>query len=400
MKNHLILIFTIFLYISCRKPVDPVVEEPTDPVEDLLIYNHWDTFNTGGYCLDLDISDSILVAAARYNGYFIFSIDEDNRTLDTIYHANNLDPEVATDRADRVIISKEHDIVFILDKYDKIYLYRLNGNQYEGFEDGANYTDFCSYNVWISLAIEDREEGIGIFSLVKHNSAEEENVDGFVEESTSLVWSNLTETYLGPDIIFSAHTPYEYTYNFTILPTEIYYSHELLSVANGELGVLVLKKTNQDVCVPQSGDMYEPENMSECEELDGSFELAGGFIPSIFSSFDTPGEVKTVYSYENTIFAGLSTSNGCLIQDIGEDGELLNHYLIAEGFSVNGIHYDNDLLALACGHDGVIIYQWDGAGLPIFLGRIATSYANKIKVNNNKVFVATEDGIDIFEIGR
>jgi hypothetical protein len=140
--------------------------------------------------------------------------------------------------------------------------------------------------------------------------------------------------------------------------------------------------------------------MSECEELDGSFELAGGFIPSIFSSFDTPGEVKTVYSHENTIFAGLSTSNGCLIQDIGEDGELLNHYLIAEGFSVNGIHYDNDLLALACGHDGALIYQWDGAGRPNLLGRIATSYANKIKVQGNRVFGATEDGIDIFEIER
>jgi hypothetical protein len=85
---------------------------------------------------------------------------------------------------------------------------------------------------------------------------------------------------------------------------------------------------------------------------------------------------------------------------VGEEGELLNHYLIAEGYSVNGIHYENDLLALACGHDGFLIYQWDGAGLPSLLGRVETSYANKIKVQGNKVFVATEDGIDIFEIER
>ena len=85
---------------------------------------------------------------------------------------------------------------------------------------------------------------------------------------------------------------------------------------------------------------------------------------------------------------------------MGEEGELLNHYLIAEGYSVNGIHHENDLLALACGHDGVLIYQWDGAGIPSFLGRITTSYSNKIKVQGNKVFVATEDGIDIFEIER
>ena len=57
MKINLILFLTIILFISCRKPADPVVEEPTEPVEDLLIYNHWGTFNTGGECLDLDISD-------------------------------------------------------------------------------------------------------------------------------------------------------------------------------------------------------------------------------------------------------------------------------------------------------------------------------------------------------
>ena len=142
------------------------------------------------------------------------------------------------------------------------------------------------------------------------------------------------------------------------------------------------------------------ENPTFLGGFNGDFEPSGGFFPSIFSSFDTPGEVKTVFSFENTILAGLSKSNGCHIQFIDEDGSLLNHYMIAQGYSVYGIHFDNDILALACGHDGILLYSWDGFSLPAFLGRISTSYANKIKVNNIRVFTATEDGIDIFEIER
>ena len=392
MKNHLLLFLTISLFISCRKPADPVIE--SNP----LSYTHWGTFDVSGECLDLDISDTILVVAANYNGFFVFSIDSENHALDTVYHGTDLDPNVGDNRAERILISKEHGIVFILDKYDKIWPYKLNGTQYAGFDVGASYINFGSFDVWVSVAIEYREDEIGLFALVLHNNSEDGN--DFDESSTSLVWSNLTN--FGPDDPFLSFNPSsEHTFNFSILPTEIYYSNELLSVANGELGVHILKKTDESICVLQNGDIYMTENRSECtDNLDGNFEPSGGFIPSIFSSFDTPGEVKTVFSYENTIFAGLSTSNGCLIQYVGEEGELLNHYLIAEGFSVNGIHYDNNLLALACGHDGVLIYQWDGAGIPSFLGRITTSYANKIKVQSNKIFVATEDGIDIFEIER
>ena len=98
--------------------------------------------------------------------------------------------------------------------------------------------------------------------------------------------------------------------------------------------------------------------------------------------------------------AGPTKSNGCHIQFIETNGELLNHYRIGEGYSENGIDFKNNVLALACGHDGVILYEWDGNSFPSLLGKLSTSYANKIKLNNNRVFVATEDGIDIFEIER
>ena len=93
MKNHLILLLTFFLFISCRKPADPVMEN--NP----LSYTHWGTFDVSGECLDLDISDTVLVAAANYNGFFVFSIDSENQTLDTVYHGTDLDPTMGDNRA-------------------------------------------------------------------------------------------------------------------------------------------------------------------------------------------------------------------------------------------------------------------------------------------------------------
>ena len=412
MKNYLILFLTISLFISCRKPADPVIES------DSLSYTHWGTFDVSGECLDLDISDTILVVAANYNGFFVFSIDSENYALDTVYHEINMDPTMGDNRAERIVLSKNHGMVFILDRYDKIWVHKLYGTQYID-----NWVEDCYGGAWISTTIDDNDDGIGIFSLVNHSSAQSDTsgtVGDYNQYSTSLVWKNLTDVNPGDMFTNSGVPACEYTYNFSILPSEVYFSNGLLSVANGEMGVLILKQTPMNICVDEDGQEFpefvpsgnDDEDRDYCttppspgpwipeDGLGGEFEPLGGFIPSIYASFDTPGEVKTVFSYENTIFAGLSTSNGCLIQYVGEEGELLNHYLIAEGYSVNGIHYENDLLALACGHDGFLIYQWDGAGLPSLLGRIATSYANKIKVQGNKVFVATEDGIDIFEIER
>ena len=406
MKNYLVLILTIAIFISCRKPADPVL------AENLLSYTHWGTFDVGGECLDLDISDSILVVAANYNGFFVLSIDSANQTLDTLYHETDMDPTVGDNRAERITLSKKHGIIFILDKYDKIWMHKLNGPQ---FLD--NWIGSCTYDVWLSTALDDREDGIGIFTLVKHSSAQSDTsgtVGDYDQYSTSLVWKNLTD--INPEDVFSnSGVPLcEYTVNFSTLPSEIHFSNNLLSVTNGELGVIVLKQTEENICVDENGDIIEefsPTNdlsadRTTCENppflggFNGDFEPEGGFIPSSFSSFDTPGEVKTVFSFENTILAGLSKSNGCHIQFIEEDGSLSNHYMIAQGNSVYGFDYDDDILAIACGHDGILLYEWDGLGLPSLLGRISTSYANKIKVNNNRVFVATEDGIDIFEIER
>jgi hypothetical protein len=62
---------------------------------------------------------------------------------------------------------------------------------------------------------------------------------------------------------------------------------------------------------------------------------------------------------------------------------------------------DDGLLALAAGHDGILLYKWNG-NVVSFMGKIETAYANTVKVksdvNGKIIFAATEDGIEIIQI--
>ena len=73
MKFNLIL-FAGFLLLAttCRMP--------SDPIGDIKIIKRLETINTGGYCPDLDINDSILVAAANFNGFIVYQLyDSSNK---------------------------------------------------------------------------------------------------------------------------------------------------------------------------------------------------------------------------------------------------------------------------------------------------------------------------------
>ena len=84
-------------------------------------------------------------------------------------------------------------------------------------------------------------------------------------------------------------------------------------------------------------------------------------------------------------------SNGCLLTQLDDDGNVINTNQFAIGYSVTGIHQNNGLLALAVGHDGILLYNWDGSNVS-FMGKIETSYANNVKVSGNIIFAATEVG--------
>ena len=208
-------------------------------------------------------------------------------------------------------------------------------------------------------------------------------------------------------------------------------------MAYGELGVRNYQKSDKNMCLVNdeivsidtvqscvenfSNDVDEinysnccsnddcPDSKPNCEDnesylqsfgfpgLGGKFSSKGGIIPQIFSAFDTPGAVEALYSTNGTIFAGLSKSNGCMIAKLNDDGSVTGPNQFAIGYSINGIHEDNGLLALAAGHDGILLYKFYNEAV-LFIGKIKTSYANNVKVAGDIIIAATEDGIELIQI--
>ena len=429
MKNILLIVIVICID-NCRMPADPLGE--------IKIIKRLDIIDTGGNCLDLDVDiiDNVLVAAANYNGYFIYKINSVEGKISDISEqkhvvANEMDTNLGDNRAQSVILSKEHNIAFVMDQYDHIWLYKYEGgaNQY----NIPNYLEEdCYGSTWLSVAIDDRSDSIGVYTLLKHNASEdhfnEEDVGVFDEYSTSLVWTSLKG--IDPSSISPVQDEpnCEYIINQSSIAEKIYFDNGLLSMTYGELGVRVFKQTEFEVCLTDTGfielddsnlciESYEsagdidyksccentacPDGMGECPWLEegfgGVFSSAGGIIPQIHAEFDTPGEVEVIFSKGNTIFSGLKYSNGCVMSILDDDGNIINTNQFAIGYSVTGIHQNNGLLALAAGHDGILLYNLSGSNVS-FMGKIETSYANAVKIAGDIIFAATEDGIEVIQI--
>lgn len=406
-----ILIISLFLY-ACIEQVD---SEQNDFVE-LVAY-----IDTYGEAMDLDLTDSHMVVAANYQGFIVYDLTRDNlgniSSVDSIYNDSILDDSMGDNRAQEVIVSDNHDIAFITDIFDRIWLYKLN-NESNQYVD--SYLQDCYGGTWLSTAIDDQTDlnQINVFSLVKHSSSESDDegtVGDFDEYSTSVVWKGLKD--ISSDDLFpeqNSAPACEFSYNFGILPDVIHYNNGLLAVSNGELGMKVLSQLDESSCFDSNTlELLEDFNPSgnidvdriACENsifdyynpgLGGIFEPEGGFHPQIYSSFDLPGEVNAVYVKDLVLFSGLSTSNGCYISLLGDNGTVVENLPIANGYSINGISEDNGILALSAGRDGVLLYQWNGALSIDFIGQIQTPYSNRVKVDGNNILVSTEDGVFIY----
>ena len=363
-KLILTLIFGLMIY-TCMSP-----NEDLGVKTNLLL-----TQDVGGYCVDLGLADSIIIAAAEENGFFSFKIitDEKNNIIrfDTLAHENNMFPTVGDNMSEQIEISSNNNMFFSLDKLDRIHVRKLNGDIIDDLENLHN----CSYSLIRSIAIDDTpSDHIILYSLVKHTSGG----PSYNPYSTSIITLKLEYTYW-PDYEITTWNDdecHEY-HNLNYGCEDIFFTDSLLAVSNGTLGVNVFK---------QSADS---DYSGELEEL---------------LSFDTEGEVNTVFVKENNIFAGLNDDKGCCISTINSDNTVSNQMYIANGYSIQGIHIQGDLMALACGGDGILLYNfYNNGNIPQAseIGRINSEYAYKVKIyNSNTIFAATREGVQIFTIER
>ena len=128
MKNKFLILLGVLICInSCRMPADPLGE--------IKIIKRLETINTEGNCLDLDVDiiDNILVAAANYNGYFMYKINLIDGIVSDISEQKHvaaaaMDTNLGDNRAQSVVLSKNHNIAFVMDQYDHIWLYKYGND--------------------------------------------------------------------------------------------------------------------------------------------------------------------------------------------------------------------------------------------------------------------------------
>ena len=83
-----------------------------------------------------------------------------------------MDVSIGDNRAEKVILSNLHNMAFILDKYDHIWIYKYGDNALQ--YDGEKLLNVCeTYGAsWLSVALDDQQDQIGLYFLLKHNAAE------------------------------------------------------------------------------------------------------------------------------------------------------------------------------------------------------------------------------------
>ena len=378
MKNikHIIIFFIALFFISCQSPSEP----KGSVVSKSYIYN------TDTYCYDVDVNDGYIVLAASDGGYYKFSYELDSDAFPEVTmleHTTDHNLEYQNDGIDRVILSSgDEGVIYMLDRYSGgssgIWFDNTHGVPMEP----SLTNDYCYQGKYLDIALDESEPdnflGYGvhvIYSLMKHTDLNENNDDDeFDQYSTSIVKRQITVVPT-PSIeelegIEPALEECNYQYNLSYGSDEIHFSNNRLAVSNEAEGVIVFEKNDS------------------------------GGLDSLFSFNLSGGQAQTAYTFDSAIVGGFSNDKGCYMALLEPNSNNVANYIsFAEGYSIKGIDYNNNLIGLATGSDGVQIYEWLGGSTVTPYGSISSGYAYDLKIKDNLVFVATREGLEIYKIG-
>ncbi|MBC8215308.1 MAG: hypothetical protein ISS10_02970 [Candidatus Marinimicrobia bacterium] len=359
MKHIIILLSIVLIGESCITPTEPV------GVKSTLI----STIETGGYCRDIAIKDSLLVLAADENGYLAYTFHFDTNhafMIDTTLFENIGAGAGVGFQAGMIEFPERYNYFIFADLYDALYYVNLTDIDslgrvpYPGSENRDFIRGFC--------IDERRENELLIYTL---NRSEDGN-SSFV--STRLI--TYFDLFIGNDgKIELWDAEFESTEQLNMSANDLSVGNGLLAVANSQLGVVVFKQQED-----------------------------GMIADTAFSSYaiDGEGEVISVAIHQENIFAGLSHNEGCEVTQLDSSGHMSSSYRIAEGYSVKSIYHYDGLLALGCGSDGILLYEWFAdTNEFVEYGRLDAAYTyTAVIFDNMTVFAATRDGLQIFEIER
>ena len=252
MRNQFIIIMSILFSIyGCRMPADP---------EGLSVVKYIGPINTFGDCLDLDVNDSIIVAATNFNGFMIFDIYDSLGRFNPQkkYKGSDFDPSVANNQISKIRISEAPPSIVMMDKYDRIYVNRLDGSPIFYIGGGVN-NEVCTGAVWTDFTLNEEGSSLRVFTIVDNNLATEYPVDAY---SKSIIWQNWEDFSHFPTADkISSIGGCEYSVNLFDEAEHIHFSSDgLLSVGMGELGARVYRQLNENTCFKKNSNAsYENE---------------------------------------------------------------------------------------------------------------------------------------------
>ena len=204
------------------------------------------------------------------------------------------------------------------------------------------------------------------------NAKENENSDDdeFLSYSTSIVKRNVNVQPSGNDLNLIVDDC-NYQHNLSYDSKEIHFGGGNLAVASESDGIILFNK----------GD--------------------DGDLDSLFSYNLSGGQAQTVYTLGTAVIGGFSNDKGCYMALLESDSNSASNYIsFADGYSINGIDFSDNIIALATGNDGVQLYEWLGGSNVTPYASISTDeYAYDLKIKGDLIFVATRSGLEIFKIG-
>ncbi len=353
-KVNVSLVSGLILY-SCMNPSEPIAS-----LQSQLIT----TIDTGGKCRDIDFNDSLIIAAADTNSFQGYSYSFSNEGIFDYVHEFDDSGSVGLHEpfvANKIIMSKNRKYFLLMDKNEGLFAsqHLSINNTFTHIYSGSDNRDYIQ-----SVALKENENEIHIATLIRQDSScivyskkfLQENFHFFEDENGILWFDSEINSFEG----------------FSLDASDLFLIDSLLFVADFQLVKIIKENSNATF--------------------------------SYYFSFDIPGIAETVYADSNIIFIGLGDNKGCIISPMDTTVLVMNQITIADGYSVKGIHKQNELLALACGDDGVLLYTCHSNGnFPLVseIGRINSEYAYNAKIYNlNTIFVATKVGIQIFTIER
>ena len=228
-RKLLIITLLLSMFQQCHSPVKSVYD-------DRIKYTKVAGFETDGYGLNLDLTDEIVALSANYDGTYILDLEKDGNGeiigLTEQAHLTDWEANIGEEKSNKVTISENHNLLFIMDMNDRIYLYKLDGEQYS-----TNYLSGCFGDNWRDFVIDDSQlDSIFIYPLVKHSSADPGAP--YDAESTSLVNGVITFNEESNEFGMTC----SYGINHSILGEYVSFSDSLFAFAEGELGLSVYKQ--------------------------------------------------------------------------------------------------------------------------------------------------------------